>query len=150
MVSFSPPSTRNTMTPVNVGYQIECRSAGRAQNHRMNPSRIPVRGSGRWLDLHSFQTPCSWKGGWVIRVVRRQIRFYQETKGTYPWLHQSPIRSRRLSSGKSENDFRSTRPKSRITTCWSRQSNLSCMVKSIQTYSRSLQTNKGQAESCCF
>jgi len=40
MVSFSPASMRHTMTPVNVGCQIQCRPAGRAQNHRMHRSGL--------------------------------------------------------------------------------------------------------------
>jgi hypothetical protein len=39
MVSFSPTSTRNTMNPVNVDCQIQCRLAGRAQNKSLQPSR---------------------------------------------------------------------------------------------------------------
>jgi hypothetical protein len=37
-VSFSATSTRHTMKVVNVGRQIECRSAGRAQNKPMHGS----------------------------------------------------------------------------------------------------------------
>jgi hypothetical protein len=40
MVSFSPASTRNTMTLVNAGCPIKCRSARRAENKRMHRSGL--------------------------------------------------------------------------------------------------------------